>query len=562
MTAPSRLIADPHREGRAALGLLHRLRISGPSATLTGIVAGLVLFAALVLANRPIFVGEIVLLGDYASDILQTQRAAHGWLLVGHYNTYWCNHPGPFFLYERLLSQWLIGGWVDSVFAAQLIGVMAGNALFLGLFAGLAHDLARRVGADNWRAAAAATVSLLLILAQFSIKSEGNVGVLAVFWMPYVLISPFLTFLLAAAMTLLGSAAGLMVASVCLAALVHGYIPMPLIAGPVWLLVALLGAWNRRRQGMGGFPRLVWVGVVLVALLFALPPLLDLWLYPPGNLLRILAAAARSRQEAPLLSVLEVARLLTAQWRLVDPWLWLALLGGGLGCLATGRGRPIWAAVFLTVLFAGVTSALTFLATPEPLTYYAANYFIATALLPISVGGLLLTVELGRRVQGGDWLAAGLALLVFAGTASLYNPNVERKERQTMLRSLTQAIAAETPPGTQVQLDAEPPNPTQWRAGNGTGRIPAFLSGILLDLDHFGLSSCYRNPVMDFFVTPDRICSPSPSPSTPIKAYRLAATTSCPVEPTPAFERIGEGIVFRMSGWTPGSGCLALTPIQ
>jgi hypothetical protein len=63
---------------------------------------------------------------------------------------------------------------------------------------------------------------------------------------------------------------------------------------------------------------------------------------------------------------------------------------------------------------------------------------------------------------------------------------------------------------------------------------------------------------MDFFVTPDRICPQTPS--TPIKAYRLAAA-SCSGEPTPAFDRIGERVVFGMSGWAPGSGCLSLMPI-
>lgn len=558
MIAPSRLIADPRSGGWAALGLFRRLRNSGPSAALTGIIAALGLFLALVLANRATLVGEVVLVGDYASDLLQTQRAEHGWLLVGHYNTYWCNHPGPFFLYVRLLGQWLVGGWTGSVFGAQLIGVMAGNALFLGLFVGLAHGLARRVGADNWRAAAAVSVSLLLILAQLSVQSGGGESLLAVFWMPHVLVAPFLAFLIAVAMTLLGSGAGLMVASFCLAALVHGYIPMPMIAGPIWLLALLLGAWNRRRQGVGGFPRPVWIGVGVVGLVFALPPVLDLWLYPPGNLFRILAAAAKSREEAPLLSLFEVVRLLKAQWARVHSWLWLVMLVGLLGSLAAGRGRSIWAAVFLTVFFASATSALTFLATVGPPSDYTAKYFIAAALLPISVGGLLLTVELGRRRRGLDWVVAGLGLLILVGTASLHNPYRMLSEMQVVSRLLTQAIAAETPPETQVQLDAEPPDPTLWRAGDESGRIASLLSGILLGLDHFSISSCYRNPVMDFYVTPYRICSQSPSRR--IKAYRLALTP-CPAEPTQTFERIGEGIVFRVSWRMKESRCLAFAPI-
>jgi len=78
----------------------------GPGALLTGVVITIGLFVAFLMANRAMLVKEYVLFGDYAADVLQTQRAAHDFILIGHYNTYRCNHPGPFFLYLRLLGQW------------------------------------------------------------------------------------------------------------------------------------------------------------------------------------------------------------------------------------------------------------------------------------------------------------------------------------------------------------------------------------------------------------------------------------------------------------------------
>jgi len=110
--------------------------------------------------------------GDWIkpADILLTQRAAHGWLLTGHYSYFGVHHPGPFFLYVRLLGQWLAGGLTGSVFSAQLVGVMACSAGFAGLFTALLHRLARRTGACDRTAAAAAVAALVLVLVQFSVK--------------------------------------------------------------------------------------------------------------------------------------------------------------------------------------------------------------------------------------------------------------------------------------------------------------------------------------------------------------------------------------------------------
>lgn len=180
------------------------------------------------------------------------------------------------------------------------------------------------------------------------------------------------------------------------------------------------------------------------------------------------------------------------------------------------------------------------------------------AILPITLGILPIILELGRRHWALGGLGGGLMMMAFAATGTLVTAYPGSSKMSGMVRAVTQAVAAETPPGTQVQLDAELPNLTLWRAGNDIGRIPIFVSGILLDLDHFGIPSCFRNPTFDFFVSPERIC-PRTS-STRIRAYRLTFA-SCPPGPPQRPERVGEGIAFGVSSWWAEGRCIALIPV-
>lgn len=520
-----------------------------PTPLRTGLTVALILFPLLLLANRATLTMDFVPNHDYAADILLTQRAVHGWLLTGHYSFVGVNHPGPFFLYVRLLGQWLAGGLTGSVFGAQLVGVLACSAAFSGLFAALTQRLVEREGACSQTAASAAVAALILALTNLH-------NDITSIWMPDVLILPFLTFLVAVILMLQGSAFGLLAGTFCAAALVHGYIPLPIVVGPVWLVAAIWGARVHRIATGHGFPRAVWAGVTLIIMLFMLPLALDIIINPPGNIIRILETAKQTRLTTSPPTAYEICRLLGSNWlRGARHGLWLAIAAGFTISLITTRYRGLVGTGLILVALTFITSALTFAQAPTPLRGYSALFFMATALLPITLGAVITILELGRRHRPLAPLGALLLLLsffIFCIMGTLSGKYVSA----VYVRSLARAIAAENPPGSRVELENQAINPSKWR---GWEKLKAgyTIPGLMLELDHFGINACYRDPVLGYYVTPERVCH-KPS-SADNRAYRLATIPMCRPDATvPPPERVGEGMTLFIA---PGLRCIYIVQL-
>lgn len=504
----------------------------GPTALRTALTVAVILFSLLLFENRATLTMDFVPSGDVAADILLTQRAAHGWLLTGHYSFVGVNHPGPFFLYVRLLGQWLSGGLTGSVFGAQLVGVLACSAAFSGLFVALIHRLAEREDACNRTAASAAVAALILALV--IIHDD-----IANIWMPNVLILPFLTFLAAVILMFQGSLFGLLAGTFCAAALVHGYIPMPIVVGPVWLVATILGGRARRISTGHGFPRTAWVGVTLIIALFMLPLALDVIVNPPGNIIRILETAKQTRLATQPPTAYELCKLLGNSWLAgIRHGLWLAIAAGLAISHITTRYRRLVRDGVIVVALTFITSMLAFAQAPTPLREYSARFFIATALLPITLGAVLTILELGRRHRLIAPLSTLLLLLTFLGTGTLstnYSNAID-------IRRLARAIAEENPPGSRIELDSQTKNSSKWQGM--VKKEGSIISSLILELDHFGITACYRDPVLGYFVTPERIC-PKPS-STVNRAYWLDSIPMCRLDTTvPPPERVGRGIIVR-----------------
>lgn len=459
-----------------------------PGRAINGVATLLILFPALIVANRSWLTMDYVPIGDQAADILLLERS--GPLLTGHSMSYgWINgamHPGPFFLDFRLLGQWLAGSLTGSVFGAHLVGVLLCSAVFAGLLVALLHDLARRQGGGPWTATAGVVVALTLVLAAFS-----PYGTLSDIFMPWVLVLPFLVFQAAAMLTLQGSSLGLLTMTFAAAALVHGYVPMLPVAGPVWLLVAVLG-WRVRRNSTGrGFPRLVLIGAAGIVALFMAPLLLDMVLNPPGNPVRIVETAIAVHQHNETATPRAVARNLCSEWALVPGGLWLAAATGVAICLATGRYRALLTAGLIVGAAVTATTFLFFAASPSPLRPWAANYFVAVALLPITMGGLLTTMESGRYWRALPALAAIAAVGIFSLGGTLAQV---RHHSHHEIREMSRLIIAEVPPGGSIEL---------------SGTEVGLAAGMLVDLDRFGIHACYRDPAGAWYLTRERICSPN-----------------------------------------------------
>jgi hypothetical protein len=454
----------------------------------------------LTVQNWNFLMAGIIPASDNATDILLVQRAHHGLLLTGHYSGLGLNHPGPFFLYFRYLGDLVAGPFAGSLYGSSLFGTMAGNAFFAGLLATLLYWLAGR----TMSGASAAIVGTVVVLSQFS----GNHGTLAQAWMPDALLMPFLAFLVSAVLLASGSGIGLLVTTFCACALVHGYIPMPMIVGPVWVAAILLGLRTRRRSGEGGFrPRLYALAACVVGI-FILPILLDVVLYPPGNIMNILAAGAKSadKAHAPLPAVFDLLAGYVASLR---PWLWGFMALGLSVSVVVRRYFWMWRDCFMMVSVTTAATVLLFSRTPAPLMEYTGRFFIMVPLLPVVVGCLVLVLESARLSRSFAPMLAVASVAGFLVFGSLIGGNGGVPEIRTMSR----AVAAENEPGSLVELEMAEHD------------VWPIVAGLLLDLDHFAIRSCVPDKRFAFLYTRERICPQGVDPAR--KRYRVMIQTDC-----------------------------------
>src|SRR5215469_18343946 len=176
---------------------------------------------------------------DMGANSILIEQARRFSLLVGHYSRYKFNHPGPAFLYVQSWGEslfWSLLHVVPTAWNGQLIAVYALNALFAALVVGTGYGVTRSL-----RAAAAFTAALLAFAA---VKP----AVFSSDWMPYILIMPYLAFLVATASVAAGNLRDAWIAALAGWFLINGNVAflffVPVAAG---CCVVALG-WPRRRH--------------------------------------------------------------------------------------------------------------------------------------------------------------------------------------------------------------------------------------------------------------------------------------------------------------------------
>jgi len=85
---------------------------------------------------------------------------------------------------------------------------------------------------------------------------------------------------------------------------------------------------------------------------------------------------------------------------------------------------------------------------------------------------------------------------------------------------MSRLITAESPPDSSVEIEVAKIGrlaPTKSLRGDlfALGRV----AGLLVDLDHFHIHACYRDPTSGWYLTPERVCSPVAPAKIPV--YRL-----------------------------------------
>jgi len=463
-------------------------RSSVPAFWLIAAAAAVLLCVILVTHNWSVLHTEILPSGDAAADMLLVDRANHDWLLTGHYSRFDFNHPGPFFLYLRHLSERLVGNDLPGPYNAHLLAVFGGVALFVGMGAAAASTLA----GGGWPGMAAALATLTVVLIQ------GQRGeILTNAWMPNVLVTPFFAFSLLLAETARGRLRLLPAATFCGGALAHGYVLLLPIVGVAWPLAALLGVRRYRQRDAVGRALPVWpiAASVALILLFAVPPLLDALLHPPGNVARIIAVARRS-PPGDVRSWSSALAFVAQYWADLNPLIAVAAALGALLALRErgsrmGLGYVAFIVALLTVLMMVIVKRA-----PGELYPFIGLFYLGAplALTVAAVASGLPSVM--RGAIAARCVSIALALLL-AGTALLGDFSGSYSGDPS-LRPMTEAILR----------DARAPHEQRIRLQFADHEHWAVAAGLLVDLARFGQPACVVAPGWDVLFTPERICPP------------------------------------------------------
>jgi hypothetical protein len=452
---------------------------------------------------------------DMGANSILIEQARRFTLLVGHYSRFKFNHPGPAFLYVQSWGEslfWALLHVVPAAWNGQLIAVYALNALFAALVVAVGYGWTRSASG------AAATAAVVLCFAAV------HPAIFSSDWMPYVLVPAYFAFVVAIASVTAGRGQDAWIAALTGWFLIHGYASF-LFFVPLLCLAALLGlAWPRRHRLWSWVrsltrERRIWVPVVAISAVFALPMVLELALHWPGNFGKYLSysSSARAGQATP--SVTQVVKYaLWFWWPHAHAWLPALVL-----CLVAvvltwrlpaGQVRRFCGSLLafdalstLLFLFYAVTGV-------GDLSQYFAGYFYwsapAIALLVIVLGAL----EALRSARGApSWLgpatAAAAAIAAVAACAAF------AVAPQT--RTSTNHVDPNEP-ATGVATDPALPAGVARVAALAAGR-PIVLqfphnawpevTGFLVQAERTGVTACVADLNWEFMVTSQFICTPA-----------------------------------------------------
>jgi hypothetical protein len=469
---------------------------------LATVVAAVLLAAILLVHNWPVLTATIVPSGDAAADMLLVDRANHDWLLTGHYSRFGFNHPGPFFLYLRHIAESLAGGHLTGPYNAQLLAVIGGAALFLGMGAAAAAAL---VG-GGWPGVAAALATLAVVLIQ---GQRG--GMLSDAWMPNVLVAPFFAFVLLLAETIRGRLRLLPATTFCGGALAHGYVVLLPFVVLAWPLALAFGLQSRRQQAPGGRGLPVWplAASLVIILLFVAPPLLDAFLHPPGNIARIVAMTPRlSGYAEPWGAALA---FVAQYWMDLDPAILVAAGAGAVLALREPEPRNGLARVAAVVALVTLILVVAARSMPGPLHHFI-GLFYQGALLALAVAAIATGLSVAMHgVAALRYTIIALAVLL-AGIAVLGRFR-DGYAGDPSLRALTDAIVRDARAQHDQRVRLQFSDSDRW----------AIAAGLLVDLDRFGQPSCVAAPELDFLFTPERICPTARD----ARHYDIVAAEAC-----------------------------------
>jgi hypothetical protein len=239
------------------------------------------LVGAMLAVNGPWYAGPLVEVGDEAAYGLQVERAKHFRELVGPYSRFDFNHPGPAASYYYAFTEPILIAW-SSPMGRHHVAQLFLNAAFLLMALHAIYVLSSRK-----------TDALLLAAAFFFVlaRSRLEADVFSKIWPPYLLIFPALTLVTAMAGVSMGRVALALPAALASIYMVHNHVSATTVVAPLWALALTAALVSRRTSArrLTGPERVALAAALAIAMVSAIPPLVDEWQHDPGNLSRLWA---------------------------------------------------------------------------------------------------------------------------------------------------------------------------------------------------------------------------------------------------------------------------------
>ena len=473
-----------------------------------------VLFTTLTVRNRFVFAVPHHERGDSAANSILIQQAMHFTLLVGNYSRQGFHHPGPAYMYVQAFGQWLFYYGLHVVPTAWNSHMLA---IFILSSATMALAVLVVYGWTGSLRGAAACLAVILIFAIVHPQPVNSD------WMPDMYVPAYCVFVIAAASVAAGRTRDAWILALTGWFLIHGQACFLFFVPLIILAVLAAQVWAHRRTPIASLRRFfgrqrgVWIPVLAISALFALPIIVNLSLHWPGDFANYFAYG--NSQQAGGHSAAQVAHFaLWFWWPHANAWLAPVLLTSAAVAVTFGLARGPLRRFFLALLIIDVVSTVALcvyaaVGVDFLSEYYIGYFYWSAPLVPLLIIVAGVAQALGPRIGTALAAAGAVAALVVLALVPALLTSTHRTGP-----GLPQAVTrlAALAHGRTIVLTID----------HGAWGDTA---GFLVQAERAHVRACVDQPWWTFMMTTQFICTPNEAASG--ARFWLDTTTPPPSAP-------------------------------
>jgi hypothetical protein len=462
-----------------------------------------VIAVTLCIRNAFLFNTHIYEMADFGADSILVERARHFTLLVGNYSRDGFYHPGPAYFYVTAAGESLfydVLHVVPTPWNGQVISLYLLDSLLAGLLVLVVYGWARLRGA-------LAALALLLVWAVL------HTGIYSAVWLPYQDIPAFSLFLVAAGSVAAGHSRDGWIATLAGWLLIHRYAVMLLFVPVIGALALLMAIWPHRRRLRAAARDLmhtpkVWVPVLAISAISALPIALETFLHWPGQFGHYLSYSHSAKAGAH--GAGDTMTYIFWFWG-NGVYRWIFSIGAVVCCIAAPlltRPPVRRYLAMLGVLLLVATGLFAYYAATgiDEINQHYIGYFYwgvpLSAALIVTLAVVSLLDRIARLMTLAMAAGAAAALGVFAAAPGTVTP--------------TTTVDPQTPPRIPSATDPGLAAAVQLLAHDAHGKpIVIYLdhlawpemTGFLVQAERTGVTACAADPRYQILVTTNFICT-------------------------------------------------------